>query len=81
MRIKIKGEITAERLAEALHAAAEKYEAVRPGHKVYGANLYLTAFDADGLPFDLVRPSRRTAFDHHRGQVWRTGKTSTHSRG
>nr|WBU75824.1 hypothetical protein PGH06_25715 [Citrobacter braakii] len=39
MRIKIKGEITAERLAEALHAAAEKYEAVRPGHKVYGANL------------------------------------------
>lgn len=50
MRIKIKGEITAERLAEALHAAAEKYEAVRPGHKVYGANLYLTAFDADGLP-------------------------------
>lgn len=54
MRIKIKGEITAERLAEALHAAAEKYEAVRPGHKVYGANLYLTAFDADGLPFDLV---------------------------
>lgn len=31
MRIKIKGEITAERLAEALHAAAEKYEAVRPG--------------------------------------------------
>ncbi|WP_262191458.1 hypothetical protein [Pseudomonas aeruginosa] len=54
MRIKIKGEITAERLAEALHAAAEKYEAVRPGHKVYGANLYLTAFDADGLPFDLA---------------------------
>ena len=54
MRIKIKGEITAESLAEALHAAAEKYEAVRPGHKVYGANLYLTAFDADGLPFDLV---------------------------
>ena len=54
MRIKIKGEITAERLAEALQAAAEKYEAVRPGHKVYGANLYLTAFDADGLPFDLA---------------------------
>lgn len=54
MRIKIKGEITAERLAEALHAAAEKYEAVRPGHKIYGANLYLTAFDADGLPFDLA---------------------------
>ncbi|MEB2694217.1 hypothetical protein QJQ08_00060 [Chlamydia suis] len=53
MRIKIKGEITAERLAEALHAAAEKSGAVRPG-RGYGANLYLTAFDADGLPFDLV---------------------------
>jgi len=59
MRIKIKGEITAERLAEALQAAAEKYESVRPGHKVYGANLYLTAFDADGLPFDLA---------NHRGE-------------
>ncbi|MBD3828842.1 MAG: OfxX fusion product, partial [Stenotrophomonas sp.] len=57
MRIKIKGEITAERLAEALRAASEEYEAVRPGHRVYGANLYITAFDADSLPFDLV--------DHH----------------
>lgn len=54
MRIKIKGQITAERLAEALQAAAEKYEAVRPGCKIYGANLYLTAFDADGIPFDLA---------------------------
>lgn len=54
MRVKIKGEITAERLAEALQKASEKYEAVRPGHKIYGANLYLTAFDADGLPFDLA---------------------------
>lgn len=54
MRIKIKGQITAERLAEALQAAAEKYEAVRPGCKIYGANLYLTAFDADGMPFDLA---------------------------
>ena len=54
MRIKIKGEISAERLTEALQTAVEKYEAVRPGHKIYGANLYLTAFDADGLPFDLA---------------------------
>lgn len=54
MRVKIKGQITAERLAEALQKASEKYEAVRPGHKIYGANLYLTAFDADGLPFDLA---------------------------
>jgi hypothetical protein len=54
MRVKILGEITAERLAEALQAAAEQFEAVRPGHKIYGANLYLNAFDADGLPFDVV---------------------------
>ncbi len=54
VRIKIKGEITAERLAEALHKASEKYEAIRPGTKIYGANLYVTAYDADGLPFDLV---------------------------
>jgi len=54
MRVKIKGEITAERIMEALQAAAKKYEAVRPGHKIYGANLYLTAFDADGFPFDLT---------------------------
>lgn len=54
MRVKIKGEVTAERLIEALQAAVEKYEAVRPGHKIYGANLYLNAFDADGLPFDLA---------------------------
>ncbi len=44
MRIKIKGEISAERLTEALQTAVEKYEAVRPGHKIYGANLYLTGF-------------------------------------
>ena len=54
MRIKIKGEITAERLTEALQKAFEKYETVRPGHKIYGANLYLNAFDTDGLPFDLI---------------------------
>lgn len=54
MRIKIKGEVTEDRLAEALWAAAEKLDAVSPGHKVFGANLYLTTFDADGLPFKLV---------------------------
>lgn len=62
MRIKIKGDITAERLAEALQAATEKFEAARPGSKVYGANLYLTAYDADGLPFDLV--------DHRGEPLW-----------
>ncbi|NHZ83989.1 OfxX fusion product [Massilia sp. CCM 8695] len=53
MRVKIKGEVTAERLAEALNIASEKYQVVRPGSKIYGANLYLSAFDADGQPFDL----------------------------
>lgn len=54
MRVKVKGEITPERLSEALLSAVSKYEAVRPGCKIYGANLYLTAFDVDGLPFDLT---------------------------
>lgn len=54
MRVKIKGEITASRLEKAFQKAVEKYEAVRPGAKIYGANLYLTAYDADGLPFDLA---------------------------
>ena len=62
MRIKIKGEITAERLAEALQAATEKFEDARPGCKIYGANLYLTAYDADGLPFDLA--------DHRGEPLW-----------
>ncbi|WP_170775882.1 OfxX fusion product [Ruegeria lacuscaerulensis] len=57
MRVKLKGEITAERLAEALQKASEKLESVNAGTKIYGANLYLTPFDAEGLPFDLV--------DHH----------------
>lgn len=54
MRVRINGEITVERLVEALVTASEKLEEVRPGCKIYGANLYLTAFDADGVPFDLV---------------------------
>lgn len=62
MRVKIKGEITSERLAEAPQAATAQFEAVRPGCKVYGANLYLTAYDADGLPFDLA--------DHRGEPLW-----------
>lgn len=62
MRVKIKGEITVERLAEALQAATEKFEDARPGCKIYGANLYLTAYDADGLPFDLA--------DHRGEPLW-----------
>lgn len=54
MRVKIHGEITAVRLAQALQKASEHYEAVKPGFKIFGANLYLTAYDAFGLPFDLT---------------------------
>ncbi len=62
MRVKIKGEITAERLAESLRAATEKFEEARPGCRFFGANLYLTAYDADGLPFDLT--------DHRGDRLW-----------
>lgn len=53
MRIKIEGEVTAERLAQALQAAMDKF----PGDtqtKFYGANLYLTVFNAEGLPVEVV---------------------------
>ena len=53
MRLKIKGEITPEHLAEALGKAMSHLESVVPGAKFYGANLYLTPYDADGMPFDL----------------------------
>lgn len=56
MRVKIQGEITAERLATALEKASEQYEKVRPGFKIYGAYLYLTAFDSDGLPLNVADP-------------------------
>jgi hypothetical protein len=53
LRIKIEGEITAERLAEALRIAIDKFpDSVGP--KFYGANLYLTVFSADGLPLEVV---------------------------
>lgn len=53
MRVKIKGEITPERLADAFAQALDKLNLASPGAKVYGANLYLTPFDADGLQFEL----------------------------
>lgn len=54
MRVKIKGEITLDRLEKALTCALDKLEEARPGCKIYGANLYLNSFDTDGLPFDLI---------------------------
>ena len=53
MRIKIDGEITAERLAEALQSATKQFPADAQV-RFYGANLYLTAFNAEGLPLELV---------------------------
>jgi len=53
MRLKIDGEITAERLAQALVAVQKKFESVRPGTRFFGANLYMTAYSVDGEPFDL----------------------------
>jgi hypothetical protein len=53
MRIKIIGEVTEARLAEALQKALEQYQEARPGAKIYGANLYLRAFDESGEEFDL----------------------------
>lgn len=38
----------------ALRTALNHYDSARPGCKIFGGNLYLTAFDADGHPFDLT---------------------------
>ncbi|WP_310622446.1 OfxX fusion product [Flexibacterium corallicola] len=57
MRVKLQGEITVERLSEALQAALQELENVRPGSKIYGANLYLNLYDPYGLPFGLVDDS------------------------
>lgn len=54
MRIIVKGELTLERLVEALSEAATRFEENRPGSRIYGANIYVEAFDSDGLPFDLI---------------------------
>ncbi len=53
MRIKIIGEITEARLAEALQKALEQYRAVKPGAQIFGANLYLQAFDEHGEAFEV----------------------------
>lgn len=56
MRVKIKGEVTLEQLARALHEATKVCEPVRPGFKFYGADLYIRPFDADGVAFDVAVP-------------------------
>lgn len=54
MRVKIQGQITAERLAAALEAVQARFDEVEEGFRFFGANLYLTAYAADGRPMDLV---------------------------
>lgn len=54
MRLKIKGEVTAERLVEAFATAVKRLQQSVPDAKFYAANVYLTAYDADGQAFDLV---------------------------
>lgn len=54
MRVKIQGQITAERLAAALGAVQARFDEVEEGFRFFGANLYLTAYAADGRPMDLV---------------------------
>ena len=51
MRIKIKGLITAERLATALDAASVKFGDNFGGF--YGANLYINCFTPSGLPIEI----------------------------
>lgn len=52
MRVKLSGQITAERLAEALQKTAEKFGDNLGGF--YGGNLYLNAFNKDGEPMEIV---------------------------
>ena len=54
MRVKIEGEVSVERLFEAYQKACEAYGRVMPGFKLYGANLYLNAFNSDGIACELA---------------------------
>jgi hypothetical protein len=58
MRLKIKGEITPEHLANALAMAVEKLESLVPDGKFYGANLYLVPYDSEGQAFDIFDARR-----------------------
>lgn len=53
MRIKIEGEVTAERLAAALRTALAKCEQVSPGTRFFNANLYLIPYDQEGNAFEM----------------------------
>lgn len=53
MRIKIVGEVTAERLVEAFNLALEKTASI-PGSTFYGANLYINLYNSEGVQVDLA---------------------------
>lgn len=54
MKLKIEGEITPERVAEAVADASRTWSSTRPGGKFYGAKIQLVPFDADGSRWALV---------------------------
>lgn len=54
MKLKIEGEITPERVAEAVADACRTWSSTRPGGKFYGAKIQLVAFDAEGTKWSLV---------------------------
>lgn len=55
MRLQIKGEITLERLEKALAAAREQFRQCGvPDARFFNANLYLVAYDANGLPVNAT---------------------------
>ena len=47
-------------MAQALQEAAKIYERACPGHAIYGANLYLNAYRADGLQFGIASEKDKT---------------------
>jgi hypothetical protein len=54
MKLKIEGEITPERVAEAVADASRMWSTTRQGGKFYGAKIQLVPFDAEGSKWALV---------------------------
>lgn len=54
MKLKIEGEITPERVAEAVADASRMWSSTRPGGEFYGAKIQLVPFDAEGSKWALV---------------------------
>ncbi|WP_288632806.1 OfxX fusion product [Pseudomonas sp. UBA5666] len=58
MRVKIKGEITPERMAQAMEEALKYVATVDPHVQSFGANVYLNLFNADGESISIVNARR-----------------------